>query len=256
MTTLTDTEIKARMDAGTLIQNGDSARIGPVSYELRTSGVYYDLTISDKPINAAATGGVILIKPGHRVVLITTEKIIVPDNMLARIASKGSLFSIGLSPVSTYADPGFEGQLGLVTQNLSDKYLVLQIGEPVAKVDFSILTGAVAKPYRGQHGYGTQIWPIRHDLQKTYDEVKHYPGVLSESEEANKIIPAATATALSELKKFQIKINYGLIAALIGNTIMYAVLSSKALDISISIFTNLVSSAFIGILLYFQQKKS
>lgn len=256
MTMLTDTEIKARLDAGSLIQNGDPARIGPASYELRASGVYYDLTISDRPINAADTGGIILIKPGHRVVLITTEKLIIPDNMLARIASKGSLFSVGLSPVSTYADPGFEGQLGLVTQNLSDKYLVLPLNEPVAKVDFSILTGAVTRPYKGQHGYGTQIWPIRHDLQKTYDEVKHYPGVLSESAEANKIIPAATATALSELKKNQIKVNVGLVFALLANTIMYAVLSTRALDISLSIFTNLVSSALIGILLYIQQKKS
>ncbi|MDA8452295.1 hypothetical protein M5C97_21970 [Acidovorax sp. NCPPB 3859] len=256
MTTLTDSEIRKLMDAGQLIYNGNLARIGPASYELRASGIYYDLTVSDRPIDAAATGGVILIKPGHRVVLITMESLVVPSNVLARIASKGSLFSVGLSPVSTYADPGFEGQLGLVTQNSSDKYLVLPIGEPVAKVDFSTLTAAVSKPYRGQHGYGTQVWPIRYDLQKTYDEVKHYPGVLSESAEANKIIPAATATALAELKGNQIKVNIGLVFALAANTIMYAVISNKALDISISIFTNLISSALIGLLLYIQQKKS
>ncbi len=55
---------------------------------------------------------------------------------------KGSLFSIGLSHVATYADPGFKGNLGIVTQNLSDKYIVPPPGEQIAKIDFTQLSGA------------------------------------------------------------------------------------------------------------------
>jgi dCTP deaminase len=58
-------------------------------------------------------------QPGHRVVLITHEELEIPPNIIARIINKGSLFSIGLSPVCTYADPGFTGNLGVVTPNTS-----------------------------------------------------------------------------------------------------------------------------------------
>src|SRR4051812_40419063 len=111
MTTLTDIEIKAEVELARLIRNGNSEQAVGACYELRLGNVYYDLTVSDRPI-LVAQGQDILIKPGHRVVLITHEELNVPHNMLTRIVSKGSLFSIGLSPVATYADPGFSGNLG------------------------------------------------------------------------------------------------------------------------------------------------
>ena len=144
--------------------------------------VYYDLTEGDKRIDAA-DHGTVLIKPSHRVVLITLEEVDIPGNMIARVISKGSLFSLGLSPVSTYADPGFAGNLGIVTQNLSDKYIQIPIGEPIAKIEFSTLSSVVTRPYRGQHGFQTKIWPIRHELQKTYNEVRDDPRVDSEEAE-------------------------------------------------------------------------
>lgn len=160
MTTLSDTDIRTKIDAGGLVRNGSVAQIGPACYELRMGSIYYDLTEGDKRIDASPHGTVI-IKPGHRVVLITLEELVVPEDVIARVTSKGSLFSVGLSPVSTYADPGFSGNIGVVTQNMSDKYIVLPIGESIAKVDFSKLSSASAKPYSGQHGFQTQIWPIK-----------------------------------------------------------------------------------------------
>jgi len=137
MATLSDVDLKARMDAGELVRNGIDNQLGPACYELRMGGVYYDLTEGDKRIDATRHNS-ILIKPGHRVVLITHEELSVPHNMVARVVSKGSLFSIGLSPVSTYADPGFVGHLGIVTQNLSDKFIELPIGEARSPLDYSL----------------------------------------------------------------------------------------------------------------------
>jgi NTP pyrophosphatase (non-canonical NTP hydrolase) len=94
---------------------------------------------------------------------------------LARIVSKGSLFSIGLSAVATYADPGFHGRIGIVTQNISDRYIVLPELEPIAKVDFTILETPANRPYRGQHGFETEIWPIKHHLQKTREQLADDP---------------------------------------------------------------------------------
>ena len=125
---LTDGEIAAEMVAGRLVRNGDPAQLGPACYELRMGRIYYDLTEGARRFDVGE-GGKILIKPGHRVVLITQEELIIPPDIVARIINKGSLFSVGLSPVSTYADPGFPGNLGVVTQNISDKYIELPVGE-------------------------------------------------------------------------------------------------------------------------------
>src|SRR5262245_5759727 len=98
MTTLSDDDIVKEMATGALIKNGDQAQVAGASYELRLGNVYYDLTEGDEPITAP-TGGTVLIKPGHRVVLITHEELDIPNDILARVVNKGSLFSVGLSPV-------------------------------------------------------------------------------------------------------------------------------------------------------------
>jgi dCTP deaminase len=182
VTTLSDAEIGAEIAHGRLIKKADEELLSGACYELRLGNVYYDLTESDRRIHLSPDQN-ILIKPGHRVVLITHEELNVPNNVLVRIVSKGSLFSVGLSPVATYADPGFSGNIGIVTQNISDKYLVLPQLEPIAKADFTRLTGNADHPYRGQHGFHSQIWPIKHHLQKSHAEVAGDPRVGTEKEE-------------------------------------------------------------------------
>ena len=252
MSVLTDEEIVAAVKAGTLIKKGDEGHVGPACYELRAGPIYYDLTEGDRRIDATPQGTV-LIKPGHRVVLISLEEVDIPNDMLARVASKGSLFSVGLSPVSTYADPGFAGNVGIVTQNMSDKYLVLPIGEPIAKIDFSRLSKHVARPYRGQHGFHTQIWPIRHQLQKSHADVKHDPRVEAEDKEANKVIPAATVVALKEMKRTQGFFYGALLLLIIINAVMFAYLTgSRGAEFWFAIGTNLIASIFFA--LFWKQK--
>ena len=254
MPTLSDADIKEKMTANELIRGGDPSHVGPACYELSMGAIYYDLTESDGQIDAR-TSGYILIKPGHRVVLITEEELRIPNDIIARVSSKGSLFSIGLSPVSTYADPGFTGNLGIVTQNLSDKYIQIPIGEFIAKVDFSLLTKASENPYQGQHGFQTQIWPIKHQLQKTYEEVKNDPRVKTEQEEAYKILPQATANALRQLQRKQRIIDVSILVALAISTAVLAALSSKYIDLITAIVTNLISSAIVGALMWFSRLK-
>jgi len=254
MTTLADSEIKTRISAGELVRNGDPRQVGPACYELRLSGVYYDLTEGDKRIDGTAHGTV-LIKPGHRVVLITLEELLVPHNVIARVASKGSLFSVGLSPVSTYADPGFSGNLGIVTQNTSDKFIALPIGESIAKVDFSMLSVAAQEPYRGQHGYHTRIWPIKHQLQKTYYEVRSDPRVESEEAESYKILPRATADVLRRIQRRQRVIDFAILTAVLVNALVLTAVSSKYLDVAVSLATNLISTAIVGVVLWLSRRR-
>jgi dCTP deaminase len=255
MATLSDTDIATEMAAGNLVHGGEKSQIGPACYELRMGTVYYDLTEGDRRIDAT-TSNTVLIKPGHRVVLITQEELAVPNNMIARVTSKGSLFSVGLSPVSTYGDPGFVGNLGIVTQNLSDKYLVLPVGEPIAKVDFSLLSSPSQKPYQGQHGFQTEIWPIKHHLQKNYQEIKDDPRVESEGEEAYKILPRAVADIVKQVNRKQRLINAAMLATLVLNTFVLAALSTKYLEPIMAVATNLISSSVVAILIWSSDVRS
>jgi dCTP deaminase len=62
--------------------------------------------------------------------------------------------------VCTYADPGFTGRLGITLCNVSHRHIVIKYGQPIAKIEFSLLAEPVSSPYSGQHGYETEIWPI------------------------------------------------------------------------------------------------
>lgn len=117
-------------------------------------------------------GGDILIKPRQLLVIITMESVDLPADLLGRVLLKGKLFSVGLMPVNTYADPGFAGRLGIVLFNASNNYLRIRPGEPIAKVEFARLTEPVSRPYQGQHGYQTGIWPIAGDMVLSEREVQ------------------------------------------------------------------------------------
>ncbi|ESX16691.1 hypothetical protein X766_21770 [Mesorhizobium sp. LSJC255A00] len=203
MKTLADHEIEAAIQRGELVLGAERSNCIGACYELRLGNVYYDLTDGEKRFTIPP-GGTALIKPGHRVVLITHERLSLGNDMFARIVSKGSLFSIGLSAVATYADPGFTGQIGIVTQNISDKYIVLPSLERIAKVDFSSLETAASRPYRGQHGFDTEIWPIKHHLQKTRDELKGDPRITEESASSDTRDNAPNNVSLASLMRRQI----------------------------------------------------
>lgn len=246
MTTLNDASIRNEIDAQRLILNADVSNLAGACYELRMGSVYYDLTEGGKRF-ALPPGEVALIKPGHRVVLITAEVLEIPADILARIVSKGSLFSVGLSPVATYADPGFHGNLGIVTENISDMYIELPQGELIAKADFTRLSGPAAKPYHGQHGFQAGIWPIKLHLQKSHSDVKDDPRVLSDRAEALKLLPSATRTIIRRIENTQACINTGLIIAIIFNAIALYAVGTNWIESVHAIMTNLAASAIIGL---------
>lgn len=254
MTTLSDNDINNEILLGRLIINGEAGQVSGACYELRMGNTYYDLTESDRPINITVQQN-ILIKPGHRVVLITHEDLSIPHNVLARIVSKGSLFSVGLTPVATYADPGFSGKIGIVTQNISDKYIVLPHLEPIAKADFTWLTSNSNRPYSGQHGFGTQIWPIKHQLQKTYAEVASDYRVKSEKEEGYLLLPLTTANALRRLERRQYITDAAIILAIVLNAAAIFLVQNKFLDNFQGLVGNLIASVLVGFAVLYANRK-
>lgn len=252
---LTDGEIAAEMAYGRLVRNADPAQLGPACYELRMGSVYYDLTEAAKRFDVGANGKV-LVKPGHHVVLITQEELLVPADIIARVISKGSLFSIGLSPVCTYADPGFAGNLGVVTQNISDKYIELPVGESIAKIDFARLKQSVERPYSGQHGFQTEIWPIKTHLQKSYAEVKDDQRVEAEDDEAYKLLPKATADLIRGMHRRQRLVDVAIVAAVLINAALLCAISTNFIDTMVGIVGNLIASAIVSAIVLFSRRRS
>lgn len=255
MATLTDRLILNEMQNGRLIVDGHPSQIAGACYEFRLGDVYYDLTEGEHPIQVVQDEDV-LIKPGHRVVLITYEKLLVPKNILVRIVSKGSLFSIGLSPVATYADPGFSGNLGIVTQNISDKYIVLPKLEPIAKADFTKLPEDVNQPYCGQHGFRTQIWPIKHQFQKSHAEVEHDRRVKPEKDEGYRLLPQASADVLRALEARRVRFDLALMGLIMFNALALLAIGADMVDQLVGFGLNFLASAIIGVFLYLGRSKN
>jgi dCTP deaminase len=102
-----------------------------------------------------------LIPPRSTVVVKLQESFRLPNDGLARFLLKGAYFTVGVAPVNTYADPGFGEHMGIVLTNVSNDYIKLKQGQRIAKAEFEKLPKAVRKPYAGQHGFGTDHWPIK-----------------------------------------------------------------------------------------------
>lgn len=168
---LNDLQIKEFVEAGKLVvENYNVNNLKQACYELRAGNTYFDLNNNGKRYEIE-DDEIIPFKPHQRVAIITKEKLDIPNNILARIITKGSLFSLGISPVCTYADPGFCGNLGIVLQNCSNNYIKIKCNEAIAKIEFEQLEQEVSKPYSGQHGFETNIWPIRSDKIMNEQEI-------------------------------------------------------------------------------------
>lgn len=170
--TIVDEDLELLARAGQLITHEFSAdRIRQACYELRASDTFWEISSKDEDKRKVLTDGY-LLAPKTPVVSITRESISLPPDVLARILTKGQLFSVGILPVNTYADPGFDGRLGITLWNASNRWIRIAPDQPIAKIEFQRLPRPVARPYAGQHGYETEIWPIPFHL---FVDVEHGP---------------------------------------------------------------------------------
>ncbi len=181
-----------------IIDNFDSNCVRQACYELRSSTTFWDVASQqeNKRIEVEPAGAY-LLKPNCFVVCIVMEHLRLPNNVLARVLTKGKLFSIGLLPVNTYADPGFDGRLGITLYNGSKRYIQIQPGERIAKIEFVVLPKPVEHPYSGQHGYETEIWPIASNMFADLSD----PSVASLIADNNEEIESSFGPRISAIAK-------------------------------------------------------
>jgi dCTP deaminase len=244
--TLNDEQIVDLCNRDELItQYFDSDQVQQACYELRAGKVYYDLT-DGRQRHSISDCDDILIKPRHMVVIITLEKLELPPDIIGRILTKGAFFSLGLSPVNTYADPGFQGNLGIVLFNTSLNYIRVPFATSIAKIEFAKLQLPVRRPYSGQHGYQTSIWPIREDLILKPDEVRDDPRIDAPLDELRVQQGEFLATIVKRIFRYERRILILVASLLILNLLAWWVLQGTAVQmttafVALGILSNLAT---------------
>ena len=160
---LSDTTIREQIAAGRIgIEPFDDACVQPSSVDLHVDNAFRvfhnarhpfidvrkqmdDLTElveveGDRPF---------ILHPGEFVLGSTSERVSIPDDMVARLEGKSSLGRLGLLIHSTagYVDPGWDGYLTLELSNVANLPITIYAGMKIGQISFFQLTTPAAKPY-------------------------------------------------------------------------------------------------------------
>jgi dCTP deaminase len=158
MSMLTDSEIRAAIDAGDLeIAPFEADCLQPASYDFRVGAQAY-LSGNDGVLDVA-NKGLVIIEPGEFAVLMTREMVTCSPQYAAQLGLDSRYARQGLMLLSgPQIDPGFRGVLIVRVTNLAPRRVTLSYETPFLTVQFFRLAERVARPYagsrQGQAGLG------------------------------------------------------------------------------------------------------
>jgi dCTP deaminase len=103
-----------------------------------------------------------ILHPGEFALGSTLEKVILPDDIVARLEGKSSLGRLGLLIHSTagFIDPGWKGNLTLELSNVANLPITLYFGMKIGQISFLRCTTPV------EHPYGSKVLGSRYQEQK------------------------------------------------------------------------------------------
>ncbi|MFP6594066.1 MAG: dCTP deaminase [Dehalococcoidia bacterium] len=116
-----------------------------------------------------------ILHPGEFILGGTTERIELPNDIVARLEGKSSLGRIGLVIHSTagYIDPGWKGNLTLELTNVARLPITLYSGMRIGQISFQRMTTEVDRPYGSSElgsRYQGQSEPTTSRLHIDFDE--------------------------------------------------------------------------------------
>ena len=168
---LSDRTIKEKLAAGAIrIEPLDPDDIQPSSVDLHlgdtfqvfrnTRYPYIDPVREQAGLMELVRGSAeepFVLHPRELVLGTTIERIVLPEDIVARLEGKSSLGRLGLLIHSTagYVDPGWDGKLTLELSNVANLPIVLMPGMAIGQVSFSQMTTPVERPY-GTPGLGSK----------------------------------------------------------------------------------------------------
>ena len=168
---LSDRTIKEKVAAGAIrIEPLDPEDIQPSSVDLHLGSTFQVFHNSrypyidpsreqdglTEPVESSSETPFVL-HPGEFVLGTTIERIVLPEDLVARLEGKSSLGRLGLLINSTagYVDPGWEGRLTLELSNVANLPIVLMPGMAIGQISFFEMTTSVDRAY-GSPGLGSK----------------------------------------------------------------------------------------------------
>src|SRR5207248_5853458 len=90
-----------------------------------------------------------ILHPGEFVLGSTLERIVLPDDLVARLEGKSSLGRLGLLIHSTagFIDPGFDGHVTLELSNVANLPITIYHGTKIGQISFMQMTEPASAPY-------------------------------------------------------------------------------------------------------------
>lgn len=232
-----------------IIEEFEEDCVRQACYELRAGDIFYEVQspAEDKRVVIPQDGGYIL-RPHCYAVSIVKEKLCLPSNVMGRILAKGRLFSIGILPINTYADPGFQGRLGIILYNASHRYILIKPGERIAKIEFSRLSKSVTRAYSGQHGYESQIWPIASQLYVEPNDSRVQSQIGSSHQELELSYGPRVAEISRQLRSFRYGIWIQLAIYFLGFGYIFANYNQMSLfqSVAVGVLSTFLSTALLN----------
>ena len=168
---LSDRSLREEIAAGRIVIDPfDDSCVQPSSVDLRLDhrflvfrnhamghiDVRTDLSALTEQVEVAGDDPFIL-HPGEFVLGSTSERVGVPDDLVARLEGKSSLGRLGLLIHSTagYVDAGWDGQLTLELSNVANLPITLYPGMKIGQISFMRMTTPADRPY-GSDGLGSK----------------------------------------------------------------------------------------------------
>src|SRR5918995_100416 len=182
---LSDRTIREQLAAGRIgIDPFDDSCVQPSSVDLRLDNLFRvflnhtmpvidvkeDLEDLTRLVEIAA-GDAFILHPGEFVLGSTSERVTLPDDLVARIEGKSSLGRLGLLIHSTagFIDAGFAGHITLELSNVANLPITLYPGMKIGQVSFLQMTTPAANPY-GSSAVGSKYQGQRGPTPSRYWE--------------------------------------------------------------------------------------
>ena len=169
---LSDADIRRRLEEGDLVVEPieDLAmQIQPASVDLRLGTEFLEFqrtNIScihpnrEEEVGEYVTettvpeGEEFILHPGDFVLGTTTERVEIPDDVIAHVEGRSSLgrLAIVVHATAGLADPGYQGQITLELSNLGTAPVALTPGMRISQLTFTELSSPAERPYGAERG--------------------------------------------------------------------------------------------------------
>ncbi len=91
-----------------------------------------------------------VIKPGEHVLVETVEKVNMPDDLVATIIPRTTLYRCGVNIHTGLCNPGYSGTLTFAMQNVGDHDFKIEMGARIVNILFHPIKGELHRTYEGQ----------------------------------------------------------------------------------------------------------